>query len=241
MKQFVMAVMFMLATVFPAAAQSGDYRIDALWVNPIDAVPVGNPQVGVGVTYSFYKNGVSAPYVDTGCNESEVSNATKDAIRAIFNQITMYSARVYFWEVEEPAAIGTIRIIASPTCTAYLTGRIPGNTPNGAGRESDILVHPNYDNNTQPNGTAAGWGSHGYRALWHEIGHVLGLRHPIDLTATGEYHSDLTVMSLNFVNNYGQASPATPRQTTFRSFDKLALQFYYGCPIAGCGSYDPWY
>ena len=65
-------------------------------------------------------------------------------------------------------------------------------------------------------------GSYGYELLLHELGHLLGLKHPFVGPVTLSNDLDSTNNTLMSYNN------VTPYKTEFSAFDKAALLFLYG-------------
>ncbi|GDY12714.1 hypothetical protein LBMAG53_15920 [Planctomycetota bacterium] len=98
------------------------------------------------------------------------------------------------------------------------------------GGGGSIILNPSYDRTGDTNGFRNPPGSHGFQALVHELGHVLGLKHPHDGNIhlpPAENSQAYTVMTYNFSAN----EPAT-----FMPYDVMALQYLYGKPAVGAAS-----
>lgn len=144
-----------------------------------------------------------------------LSDATKDNYRRVFIDVSRFIP-IDFVETDA----GDLRITRSvdPSYAyAYY--------PSGSDDDGDIYLRDSYDS-VLPFGGATNsfqksYGSHGFSALVHELGHALGLKHSFEAPAcaTEDDHQSNTVMTYNF-------DPYEP--ATFMRFDVKTLQYLYG-------------
>lgn len=183
------------------------------------------------LTYSFYAGGA---YYGSESSPSPVSDAVKDNVRYILNQIIAPVIDVTFTEVpDSPTSYGLLRYLCSSSASyayAYLPTGFDTNNGSQMDVVGDVVLNPSNDVtgadfNSRNNSFRTGPGSHGFSALIHETGHALGLKHPFEspVLPRSEENWDNTVMTYNFVGS----EPAT-----MMAYDILTLQYFYGAPAA---------
>lgn len=213
-------------TSLPSIANVADYQIQALDVGR----RWSNPSV---MTYSFYNDTTNPEgsyyYVEKDKNIYEVSDAIKNNVRSILEEIIEPVINVDFQEVADSQnSYGRIRIMHSDG-PSYAYAYYPSGHPVGG----DIHLNDKYENNQgSTNRFSQGPGKHGFETLIHEIGHTLALKHPGDYNGDGsgdppflpydEDHTNNTVMSYNFVGS---------NAATLLPYDIKALQSIYGARL----------
>lgn len=158
------------------------------------------------LTFSFHS--------DSG---TPLSDATKDNYRRVFLEVSRFIP-IDFVETDA----GDIRITRTndPECSyayAYY--------PSGSADDGDIYLRDSYDSVLPPFGATnsfqKGYGSHGFTALVHELGHALGLKHSFEAPACAaeDDHQSNTVMTYTFDSE---------EPGTFMRYDVKTLQYLYG-------------
>ena len=160
--------------------------------------PVGTTTL----TFSFHAESSLSP----------LSDATKDNYRRVFLDVSRF-IQIDFGETNS----GDLRIVRS-TLPNYAYAYYPSGGPD----DGDIYLLHTYDSPTQgTNSFQKSYGSHGFTALVHELGHALGLKHSFETPAlaTGDDHQTNTAMTYTFDFD----EPAT-----FMRYDIKTLQYLYG-------------
>jgi serralysin len=189
--------------------------------NPsIDALLSGYKWSTNQVSFSFYENDVFKGQYYGSETVSEVSEAVKNNVRAIFNWIEEV-INIDFVEITETSNnIGQIRFMLS-NGPSYAYAYYPTNSSMFS-LSGDVHLNPSYDHASNTNGFQNSAGKHGYMTLFHEIGHTLGLKHSHDGNITlpsAEDNTTNTVMSYKFTGNSAG---------TYMPYDIKALQSLYG-------------
>ncbi|NEQ38752.1 MAG: hypothetical protein F6K40_21760, partial [Okeania sp. SIO3I5] len=198
---------------------SGDYQIDAL----LKGVKWGTKEI----TYSFYSKNNGGPYYGNEEDVGEVSDKVKQNVRHILEHVYEPLLDVDFVEVpDSSSSYGLIRVMKSSGpdyAYAYYPPLVDGdNTGTAKDVHGDIHLNLKYDGSGGTNNFQGDPGTHGYKALIHELGHAVGLEHPhsgnVQLPEA-EDNSKNTVMSYN---NY------LFKPDTLMPYDIKALQYMYG-------------
>lgn len=179
----------------------------------------GDVGKGVTLTWSLARPGVSK-YTYT---KRDVQAFDAAEVTAIKQALKKWSdvANVKFAQVTETGSkVGELRFVQS-TSVATASAFLPSDSPNAG----DVWVNPNISIVGDQKG-------YGPKAIMHEIGHALGLKHPFDYGGGGKsalkYDSFLySIMSYNAVGsketNKPDSYPTTPMYN-----DLLAIQTLYG-------------
>lgn len=205
---------------------SGDYRIDVL-LTSLSArwqVTVGSP---ITLTYSFMS---AAPtYADAEQQKGFVSFSAeqKIATRKILSLISQQIG-VQFIEVEDNAStFGKIRF-GNNSQGSVSAGYAfePGNSD----LSGDLYI--NADNPEALSDITPG--TNNWSTLVHEIGHVLGLKHPgnynageVSLPVIDNFLASEEDNELNSIMSYTEA-PQKQERVFFGKYDMLALTYLYG-------------
>ncbi len=187
------------------------------WTSYLDSGYRWNVQPGGTLTFSFYETG-STLYGSTPTGISEVPDAVKDNIRGIMSAMERFIAIDFVEVADSSSTYGQLRFM-NDTGTSYAYAYYPSTW--GSGAAGDVHLNPSY-NNTGSNGWASAPGNHGYQALWHEIGHALGLKHPFEGSVqapAGLDNFNFTTMTYNFTGG---------EPTSWMPGDIYVLQQIYG-------------
>lgn len=253
MRRILFGVLILLVCVLPVGAQEAvpedaqlnvvpetcpnptyNPKIDPIWACEVIGVP------GQTITFSFYDEthtggywyGVYRP------NYHVVSEEVKANFRALFAYFTLNTAHLHFQEVADTTyTYGKIRIMAKSDMTQGRIAEAYGPCTTSA-TCSDIFINDQFDGPNLPINPATGqpwnaWnnlqlsiGNHGYHALFHEVGHALGLKHPDGTMPPDKDHILVTAMSYN----HGVIFPPLPDIYHFVNYDITALRYFYGNP-----------
>ena len=183
---------------------SGDYRIDVLLDGPKTRLNASGPyQSHVTVTYSFPTFGPIG-----GMGFAQATTKERDMSRQIFTQI----ASDFNIDFTEVSSSGQIQIGQIDLGTTTALGTLP--------IENHSVLSLWFNSKfAQPS----------YNTVLHEIGHILGLKHPADygtqgVSSTGNTLASAEDSSFNTVMSYYGTSP----RDFFGPYDFLALNFLYG-------------
>jgi serralysin len=178
------------------AGEAFDPIIDALYSGY--RWPVGTTTL----TFSFH--------VDSGL--SALSDATKDNYRRVFLDVSRF-IQIDFGETSS----GDIRIVRS-TLPNYAYAYYPSGGPD----DGDIYLLHSYDSPSQgTNSFQKSYGSHGFTALIHELGHALGLKHSFEAPALATTDDHQTNTSMTYTFDLDEPG-------TFMRYDIKTLQYLYG-------------
>jgi len=206
---------------------SGDSRIDALLVD--SGVRLNSAfalRAPVTVTYSFP---TQMPVAYSGANalgwtpfNSQQQTAARDIMNLLQKQINLTFLEVS--PVLSPG--GTIRFSNTLQSESSGYAYLPVNS--GSSLDADIFISTDYSTNVT-RGTPA------WNTLVHEIGHVLGLKHPGNYNA-GEMTTSATLGNYlgvnqdtfyNTIMSYRDSAQGISN-TWFMPYDMLALRYLYG-------------
>lgn len=196
---------------------TGDVRIDALLYGVKWGDEAGS---GADLTFSFPRAGSTwaANYGEGEPTWSGYGALTADQQAWFRSALNTWAevADITFTEVAETSGnVGDIRAAFSLLpASAYAWSYFPVDLPEGG----DVWLNSGY---TWP----LGEGSYAYATLIHELGHVLGLKHPFEdgVTLPADQDSDrYSIMSYTFHDGV-DVSPSTPML-----YDILAIQNLYG-------------
>ena len=136
------------------AKPTGDASADGLWKSPnawLDRTISGQYFLGSPVvTFSLYRGpNVSGayPHLPEGTGAAELSDATKTTWRNLLQHFGYFTANIVFIEVQEPGAVGQVRLLKSSTIQSQpraLT-QFPLFNDNGLGILADIVLNSTYD------------------------------------------------------------------------------------------------
>ncbi len=187
------------------------------WTSYLDSGSHWNVQPGGTITYSFYETG-SSLYGATPTGISELPDAVKANIVGIMSAMERFLNVDFVQVADSSSSYGQLRFM-NDTEAGYGYAYYPSSW--GSNVAGDVHLDPDY-NNTGLNGWASAPGNHGYQAIWHEVGHALGLKHPF--SGSTQAPADLdnfnhTTMTYNFAGG----SP-----TSWMPGDIYALQQIYG-------------
>lgn len=198
---------------------------------------------GVTITYSFPGNfaGQTSQWAANYSTDSEYLhianlNATQGAAFGAALQAWADVANITFSQVTDSSTVGVIRV-------AFYT-QMPGGTggwaylPSYGSSSGDVWLNPVPASTWT--GTSLQSGGSGYETMLHEIGHALGLSHPLDQGTQAGFDSRTTIMSYNaqpqvffrevtestpgnFSWTYTAVNPETPMID-----DIAAIQYLYG-------------
>jgi len=225
--------------------ESNELHIDSLLTNvnyKWDIDPILNTTV---LTYSFpgnFQNNVS--YWDSGLysleneyqNMQNVNNNTAEAFRSAL-QSWGNVANLEFVEIlDTQADVGDIRLAFFNNMDEYAGAW--AYSPGNFSAAGDVWLNPDHISN------ADGFenGSYEYQTLLHELGHALGLSHPLDDATNANYDHRFTIMSYNYHPTaaffdgspyYRWIFPETPMIN-----DIAAIQYLYGANTAYHASDD---
>lgn len=239
------ATLFNIETLLLVEVPNNDWsrRIDREFrvIDLIDFSRVGADTVlapgqgswGGAITYSFMAAAPAYGGGEGGAGFVAPSAAYQEAVRAVFARLGT-QLNVSFTEVADSAATyGQLRFGANQQAATKGYAFIPGTV--GDDRAGDVWLDVETLALLQP-------GQEGWQVLLHEIGHALGLSHPIaegtDTTATvllnAWNHNGFTVMS-----------PHTVRsglwQSWFGPLDLQALQHLHGARTSSENSGNDWH
>ena len=194
--------------------------IDFSRVGPDTLLAPGQAGWGSTITYSFMTAAPVYGGAEGGTGFVAPTVAYQDAVRAVLAKLGT-QLNVSFAEVGDgPAGYGQLRFGANQQTATKGYAFVPGTVAND--RAGDVWLDVETLSVLQP-------GQEGWQVLLHELGHALGLSHPIDegtdTTATvlldAWNHNGFTVMSPN------QATSGL-WQSWFGPLDLQALQRLYG-------------
>jgi serralysin len=221
-----------VTTYTPNSTNSG---VNALSSGEKWGGPVGS---GISITYSFPTSGAvwKTPYSP----ENEPSGFT------VFTaaQATQFRAELQTWAnvaninfvevADTPTVVGDIRVAMSPALQA--TGSFGwAYFPSTLAEGGDIWFSP-----SSMSGVVPVPGSYPYQAGMHEIGHALGLTHPLGNGAAAGFTYQQTIMSYNlWANSLFRTVTAQPGGGSVWSYkyiytdtpsvlDVAAIQYIYG-------------
>ncbi len=186
----------------------------------------------INLTYSF-PNENSTWVENYGAREpfppNEIYFLTTEAQQIVRHALQLWSnvTAINFIEVQEASTQGDIRFTFSSNINQEMMIAAYSPNPNGAFFESsgDVWLNPEIES-LEP-------GSEGFSALIHQIGHVLGLKHPDEIIEDNEitlaYEQDTTQYSILSTHAYDEFESGFPLENTSPMlYDLLATQFLYG-------------
>ena len=225
----------LVQTVNPAAPAntvitrviSGDNRIDALLLDlSIRLNSAAAPGTPVTVTYSFPTQLPAAYSGDNALGWKPFNAQQQAAVREVLG-LLQKQINISFVEVTDtPSAGGTIRL--SDNTQSGSAGYAYLANSSRTSLDSDVFISNSYSTNVTP-------GSYAWTTLVHELGHVLGLKHPgnynasqtTSASAVGNFLGVNEDTFYNTIMTYRNSAQGI-NDTWFMPYDLLALRYLYG-------------
>lgn len=183
---------------------------------------------GVNITYSIPGNLAGDPSTwasnYSSSKEPTAMKAIGQNVAAGFKsalQEWANVANITFTEVTDSTTVGDIRIAIFTKISASAGAWAYGPYTSAAG--GDIWVNQKSINES----SSFADGSYAKFALMHEIGHTLGLSHPLDNPRVSAYNNEKTIMSYNMHPSYPNTYTVTPMV-----YDIATIQYLYGANMS---------